>query len=274
MPQEPRKATDVLVELETKINSLSGTIQSMDLNIKILSNKLSEVMKSLDKQQAEPQKIIVEAVQTPTTAQLAHPVFGKGPVDPERAVMITAESKLPEVEVPPAFRRTSRPETFSGDDAYLKRDGVPAPHQTPLGPGGKLPKPPPGRGANDVSVPSQPAPKNKAASAPIANTTQPKTTMSEMNTHGIVPIEQRVVDRNGKSVFLADVEITDLSSNEQISKSRTNGTGKWMAALPLGEYKVLIRKLESITREKIESTQTITVDGSESPLKLPIVIIK
>jgi predicted phage tail protein len=95
-----------------------------------------------------------------------------------------------------------------------------------------------------------------------------------MNTHGIVPVEQRVVDRNGKSVFLADVEIMDVSSGEQVSKSRTNGTGKWMAALPLGNYKVTVRKLESLTREKVEAIQTIKVDGTESPLKLPMVIIK
>jgi hypothetical protein len=278
MSQEPRKATDVLVELEAKINALSGTIQSMDLNIKILSNKLSEVMKSLDKQQAEPPRILVEAIQTPSVATAPQAVFGKMPgIDPERSIVVKAESKLPEMEVP-GFRRTSRPESFSGDGAYLKRAGVPAPHETPFGPGNKLPKPaaspPPGRSGNDVPATPALTLKNKAASSPQPETQSQAKAMTGMDTHGIVPVEQRVVDRNGKSVFLADVEIVDLSSGEQVSKSRTNGTGKWMAALPLGQYRVTIRKLESITREKVEAIQTIDVDGTESPLKLQMVIIK
>jgi hypothetical protein len=276
MSQEPRKATDVLVELESKIDVLNGTIQSMDLNIKILSNKLNEIMKGLDKQQAAPPRILVEAVQTAPSAP-NHSVFGQSPVtDPERAVVIRSDSKLPEMESP-GFRRTSRPESYAGDGAYLKREGVPAPHSTPLGPGNKLPKPPPGRSAGDV-VTNQLPPKNKAASPPpvVATAQQqlPPKTMTEQDTHGIVPVEQRVVDRNGKSVFLADVEVVNQHSGEQVSKSRTNGTGKWMAALPLGMYTVTIRKLESVTREKIESVQTIQVDGTESPLKLQMVIIK
>lgn len=280
MSQEPRKATDVLVELESKIDVLNGTIQSMDLNIKILSNKLSEVMKSLEKQQVQASsRIVVEAVQT-APAVPNHAVFGHSPVtDPERAVVVRAESKLPEMENP-GFRRNSRPESYAGDGAYLKREGVPEPHQTPLRPGNKLPlpKPPPGRSDGDV-VTNQLPPKNKAAPPPLVATAQQQLgskqkAMTEQDTRGIVPVEQRVVDRNSKSVFLADVEIVNQHSGEQVSKSRTNGTGKWMAALPLGIYTVTIRKLESVTREKIESVQTITVDGTESPLKLQMVIIK
>jgi hypothetical protein len=271
MTQEPRKATDVLLELESKINVLLGTIQSMDLNIKVLSNKLNEIMKGLDNEQVTSPKITVEAVQTPTVPNKQAVLFGQAPpVDPERSVVITAESKLGMDDSPKGFRRNSRPESYaSGDDVYLKREGVPLPSN----PASSANRPPPGRSANDMAAPPSalvaPAPKNKAAPPP--NTSQvPK----ELNTHGIVPVEQRVVDRNGKSVFLADVEVVDVSSGEQIFKSRTNGTGKWMAPLPLGNYKVTIRKLESLTREKVESIQTIQVDGTESPLKLPMVIIK
>lgn len=271
MTQEPRKATDVLLELESKIDILLGTIQTMDLNIKVLSNKLNEIMKGLDKQQVISPKITVEAVQTPSVSNKQAVLFGQAPpIDPERSVVITAESRLGMDETPKGFRRNSRPESYaSGDDVYLKRDGVPPPNN----PASSANRPPPGRSANDMAVlpttPIAPAPKNKAASPP--NTSQ---TPKELNTHGIVPVEQRVVDRNGKSVFLADVEVVDVSSGEQIFKSRTNGTGKWMAPLPLGNYKVTIRKLESLTREKIESIQTIQIDGTESPLKLPMVIIK
>jgi len=42
----------------------------------------------------------------------------------------------------------------------------------------------------------------------------------------------------------------------------------------MGIYRVIIRKKESVTKDKVENIQTITVDGTTSPLKLPIVIIK
>jgi hypothetical protein len=263
---EPRKATEVILDLESKIDVLLDTVRALDYNVKVLSNKLNEVMNGLKTSQTTAPKITVEAVQSPMPSQHAM-VFGQIPSpDPQKSIPISAEAKLPMEEEPKGFRRTSRPESYTaaGDDVYLKKEGVPLSSN----PASAANRPPPGRSAGDsVVVPT--APKNKAAPAPAA----PKVP-TEMNTHGIVPVEQRVVDRNGKSVFLADVEIMDLSSGEQVSKSRSNATGKWMAALPVGQYKVTIRKLESLTREKVEAIQTITVNGTESPLKLPVVIIK
>jgi hypothetical protein len=276
--QEPRKASEVLLEIESKLDTILSTIRANDLNIKVLSNKLGEVMKSLEKLQAAPPKITVEAVQTPAPNQAAA-IFGQVPTtDPGRAIPIKAESTLPADDSPQGFRRTSRPESYAGD-VYLKRDGVPPPAapsflfmQQQQG------KPPPGRSGNDIPVTQTPPPKTKkAAEAPVAQfPAQPPAhkPATDAPTHGIIPVEQRVVDKNGKSVFLADVEIVDTNSGEQVSKSRTNGTGKWMAALPIGIYQVTIKKLESLTREKVESVQSIEVDGSQSPLKLPMVIIK
>ena len=274
MDQEPRKATEVILDLESKITTLLGTIKMMDLNIKVISNKLNELNETVKGlgQQASASKVVVEAVHTTSVPNQAVNVFGitPMPVDPARAVPITAESKLPAEDQPAGFRRTSRSESYAGSDDYLKRDGVPPPHNDLTARTSAANKPPPGRTVGEP-LPAQPVPKNKAATPP---TNSPTKVPTELDTHGIVPVEQRVVDRNGKSVFLADVEIVDLSSGEQVSKSRTNGTGKWMAALPLGNYKVVIRKLESLTREKVESTQTIQVDGHQSPLKLQMVIIK
>jgi hypothetical protein len=270
MPQEPRKATDILLDLESKIETVLNTVRSQELNIKIISNKLNEVMKGLEKQNAAPHKIIVEAVQnTPVPNQAAHLFTQLPPVDPSRNVVVTAESKLPVEEGPKGFRRTSRPESYSDEKSYRTREVLPPPpvaipSETP-----QANKPPPGRSVGEV-VTAQIQPKTKAAPAPPSTTK----VATEADTHGIVPVEQRVVDRNSKSIFLADVEIIDIATGEQVSKSRTHATGKWMAALPLGNYRVIIRKLESITRDKLESIQTIKVDGSEVPLRLPIVIIK
>ena len=275
MEQEPRKATDVLLEIEAKLDALLKRLDASDLNIKVVSNKLNELMKGLDKIQSAPpqQKITVEAVQTPTPNQAAV-IFGQVPTnDPGRAIPVTAESKLPMDDTPQGFRRTSRME---GDGSYLKKDGVPPPTNPSFFVAAAGSKAPPGRNAGEV-LPTPTPPKKAAAPNPAPAPPSPKVAPkqpTEMDTHGIVPVEQRVVDHNGKSVYLADVEIVDLSSGEQISKSRTNGTGKWMAALPVGQYRVTIKKLESLTRARVENIQTITVDGSQSPLKLPMVIIK
>lgn len=271
---EPRKATDILLELESKIEVLLNTVRSQDLNIKVISNKLNKVMEGLEKQQvAASQKITVEAVQHHPAPNQAAVLFGQVPnnTDPERNVVVTAESKLPVEEGPKGFRRTSRPESYSDEKVFRSREVLPLPPPPVATPpdNPKANRPPPGRSVGEVVTAQIPAPKNKAAPAPNA----PKVA-TEAETHGIVPVEQRVVDRNGKSVFLADVEIIDVATGEQVSKSRTTATGKWMAALPLGNYKVIIRKLESLTREKIESVQTIKVDGSEAPLRLQMIIIK
>lgn len=277
MSDEPRKATEVLLAIEAKIDTILSTVRASDLNVKVLSNKLNELMKSLDKLANTP-KVTVEAVQTqPVVPNQAAVIFGQIPTnsDPSRTVVVTADSKLGVDDTPQGFRRTSRPESYDlqGDDSYLKKQGVPPPRSQIMPPG---PKPPPGRSMGEnvaLPQPSSPPVKNRVAENPQSPSPVQKQATEAM-AHGIIPVEQRVVDKNGKSVFLASVEVIDLSSGEQVSESRTNGTGKWMAALPVGQYKVSIKKLESLTKERIEAIQTITVDGSQSPLKLQMVIIK
>jgi hypothetical protein len=277
MEQEPRKATDVLLEVETKLDTALGLIKSLDLNVKILSNKMGELMKDMEKLKATPPKITVEAVQTPIPNQSAA-IFGQtSTVDPARAIPVVADSRLEVEGSPQGFRRNSRPESYAGD-TYLPRDGVPPPNSPSVLFNQQQNKPPPGRSSldmpvTDVKAPVQPKPKTATAKPPVS--TQPaQKSQTEIAAHGIIPVEQRVVDKNGKSVFLAEVEIVDVQLGEQIFKSKTNGTGKWMAPLPIGRYAVTIKKLESLTRAKVETTQTIDVDGIQSPLKLPMVIIK
>jgi hypothetical protein len=91
---------------------------------------------------------------------------------------------------------------------------------------------------------------------------------------GQIPVMQRCVDKNGKSLFLAPVEIVDLSTGQPVFKTRTNGTGKWMASLGIGAYRVTITKQASMNKEKLEAVQDIQVDGAQSPLELPMMIIK
>lgn len=287
---EPRKATDVLLDIETKVNALLDIVRSQDLVIKVLSNKLNDVMGKLDKQNQAAPKITVEAIQQPVVPPSMPPGFTQLPAgDPERNIPIAAEHRLPETSSPQGFRRNSRPETFAGDNAYLPHPEqdmrVPVP-RTPQSKGANAP--PPGRGLeSDVTAMVPPeatanprskrgvvAPPNPQGSPFASEEPPPESHAPMQHAQGNIPVMQRCVDKNGKSIFLADVELTDLSSGQPIFKTRTNGAGKWMASLGIGAYRVVITKRASANKEKMEALQDIQVDGSKSPLELPMVIIK
>ena len=208
MTQEPRKATDVLIEIESMVRSLLDMVRAQDLNIKVLSNKLNDVCAKLDKHQQSSPKIIVEAVQATPTQNLTmarnFPQMPSGDLD--RNIPISAEMALPQENSPQGFRRTSRPETYAGDNAYLKKQSKT-----------QICKSPPGRSITpEIIVPSQPpSPQNKktATQKPLINVPPP-----QQSTQGQIPVMQRCVDKNGKSIFLADVHITDMATNQHIFK--------------------------------------------------------
>ena len=256
MENGPRKASDVLLELEKKLDTALGIIRTQDLNIKIMSNKLNAILSVLEKQPAAagPQKIIVE------TSHVARPPQVINPPDSERQVFITADNQLPVTNSPQGFRRTSRPETFSGDNAYLNDPSTAVAPKFPT----QIPKAPHGREA-EVMVPPQ---SNRPAAPQKAKQTVTETPGN------VVPVTQRVVNSQGKSLFLADVEVIDLTTMNKVCATRTNGTGKWTAPLPMGNYRISIRKVELSTKEKMEATQDIVVDGATSPLTLQTVIMK
>lgn len=258
MEKEPRKASEVLLDLESKVEVLIGMLKSQDLNIKVLSNKLNTVMEKLNKPiDASSPKIMVEAVNTMPFTKVPSP-------DPEKSIPVGADFNLPVENSPTGFRRTSRPETYSGDNSYLPQQPKAQELRFPT----QIPRP---SGQTEVVVPTN---INRQQGQPLP--TQPPKTESTLvsNEGNSIPVSQRVVDGNGKSVFLADVEVIDLTTMQPIFKTRTNGTGKWSAPLQAGEYRVNIRKRESLTKEKLEVAQDIRVDGSQSPLELSLMIIK
>lgn len=249
MENEPRKASDLLLSLESQVQTLLGIIRAQDLNIKILSNKLNNLLDLLEKNtNTSHSKIVVEAVNT-------------APITENNNIPIISENNIKIEDIPVGFRRTSRAETYAGDDTYLNT--VQTTNTLP------------------VQVPQQVQAEVTVSKNPTSNSTdfiknnEKKSSKIEKKSEGsVIPIMQRIVNASGKSIFLADVEIIDLSSMESVFKTRTNGTGKWMASLPLGNYRVNIKKGESLTKDKLEATQDIQVDGSKSPLDLPVLIIK
>ncbi len=89
-----------------------------------------------------------------------------------------------------------------------------------------------------------------------------------------VPVIQRVVDKNGKAVFMADVEVINVATKKVETKTRTNGMGKWQASLPVGHYKVVLKKQASAGKDKIEVVQDLSLDGSTPSKELQMLLIK
>lgn len=257
MEKEPRKASEVILDLEDKINKLLGLVQAQDLTMRVLSNKLNSLMEKLDKPTATASKIMVEAVNTAPNS------FNQTS-NPEKALPISSDFNLPVEDSPTGFRRTSRPETYAGDNSYLPVQPKTPEPRFPT----QIPRP---SGQAEVIVPTN---INRQQGQPLP--THPQKTEPPPSYEGnSIPVSQRVVDGNGKSVFLADVEIINLSSlGDPPFKTRTNGAGKWSYPLSVGSFRVNIRKRESVTKEKLEAIQDIHVDGSTSPLELPLMIIK
>lgn len=89
-----------------------------------------------------------------------------------------------------------------------------------------------------------------------------------------IPVGQRIVDANGKDVFMADVVITDAGGNV-FYKGKTNAVGKWQSYLSEGSYTVKVSKtIDPNTKEKSTTTQTIEVGSDAKSLKLDDFVIK
>ena len=233
---EPRKATDVLLEIESTVKVLVEMVRSLDLNNKILSNKLNVLMQK----QVNP---------TP------QPTFTATAVDDKPIIQIQATT-TPLVDTSSeGDRRISRPETYQ-----------PIPKQKMI----LVPK----KEETAVFTMVDP-PKKEIIKEPAKEILQNNASKNAFNNlDNKLPVTQRVIDKNGKVVFLADVLIVDAETNEQIEKLRTRGNGVWMASMFPGNYIVTISKLESLNKQKMISKQTIKVDGFTSPLELPPVVLK
>ena len=141
--------------------------------------------------------------------------------------------------------------------------------------------PPPGRGPG-LEIPAakqqQPTKTKGGAVMPVPQQQAPADdgipAFPSYGEQNQIPVTQRCVDKNGKSIFLAGVSIINIDSGQSVFQGRTSGTGKWSAPLSIGSYRVTVSKQGSSIREKIEAVQDVHVDGSKSPLDLPRMIIK
>lgn len=86
-----------------------------------------------------------------------------------------------------------------------------------------------------------------------------------------IPVGQCIVDNEKRSIFMADVIITNVASSEVVARVKTTAVGKWQAYLPIGSYSVKVSKItDPNTMNKIEFTQQIEVLPGMKSLQLPI----
>lgn len=266
--KEPRKISDVMLELDRKVDLMLKLLQSQDMTNKILSNKLSEVISRLDSLAVLEAKIQPQfTVETTQTApNFTSTIKQQMQQEPDRFIPISAEDTVLIDHQPESSssRRTSRPENsigkLEGDDAYL----IKPPKKEPSA---KYPIQIPKGDKAEVIVPNQIA-LTKISTQPQAIVSKETSRSSSTN------VSQRVVDRNGKSLFLANINIIDHETQASIFETRTSAVGKWAAPLPIGNYRVSIKKREPLTHKEIEAFQDIKVDGSVARQELPNFMIK
>lgn len=93
-----------------------------------------------------------------------------------------------------------------------------------------------------------------------------------------IPIQQKILNTANKAVFMANVEVINLDTKETIIKTRTNGVGNWMGALPPGNYNVLVKanipvdRNGSADKEMKTAVQQIKIDSSTKSTLPPFIL--
>lgn len=220
MSDNPKKASEILLEVSDKLDTILSLVKNIDLNNKLINNKLNQLA------QKPTTQIVVEAEKT-------------------------VEVPIMEVEKNPlGIRRTSR-------------DVEPISYKKPdiIKPASEI--------NTDIIVPSMPV-------TPVVETRSKPVEEEKVHNFEIsnVPVSQRVVDKNGKSVFMAIVSIYNSSTGKLVKEIKTSSVGKWMISLPPGEYKAYIVKKDPVKDSKpSEGTQNFVIDGKASTLELPNITI-
>jgi hypothetical protein len=275
MGNEARTATQVILELEAKVDNLTNIVESQNFANKLLSNKLSELIQLVKGMKVSSPGITAEAVNTAPQIPVS-PLRNFKPTDPERQIPIFAADKLPETNKPLGFRRTSRPETFTGDPNYLDpskqvQDFV---DYVPKAPTGGKSESVANYNTNLNVQQAREVEIGASANAIPKQAKQPIKQESKFVVQNAVPIMQRVVDSNGKSVFLAEVDIVNADTSEMALKTKTKANGNWMASLSPGNYQVVICKKGGNKTPEMQAVQNIPIDGKTSPMQLPQIVIK
>ena len=229
MSDEERKATDVLLSIESKLESLLNHHRTQELNLKILSNKFNSLMENITSQLSDIKKPTPQPKITIEAADVAN----------SKNIPINSNFNLISDSNPIGFRRTSRPETFEERN-------------------------------------SQPETTNQKIELKLDNQKEKENTpliSPKLSDSVIAQVTQRIIDKNQKSIFLAEIEVKS-EDGTTVHKTRTNSIGKWNATLPPGKYRVSASKRETSNKQKVEIFQDIEIDGNKNMMQLPDLIVK
>ena len=275
MVDEQRKTSDIILELEAKLDILIAIIRTQDLNIKVISNKLNLLSDKIDKAAPQaPPNIKISAVDTKsnvtqTLLPSQTPIYQNPNLSQsDRQFLVKPEDSIPMVIEPGkdnANRRISRDVTSQVVKPPQKVETVQQIKQ-PVQQVNQVQKYP-------MQMPVLPV--KQEINIPVQQEDDFKEVNEEVIKNDVmIPVTQRVIDSNSKSVFIANVEIIDINTMESVRKTRTNGAGKWAVTLPTGQYRVLINHKNPITKDKMDLMQEIMIDGTQSSINLGDIVLK
>lgn len=81
-----------------------------------------------------------------------------------------------------------------------------------------------------------------------------------------IPVQQRIVFADGKSVYMATVII--YQNGEFVKQTKTNQMGKWITTLPSGKYQVKISKSGTQIKPKVELDYFVEIPNQDSAVQL------
>lgn len=186
-----RKVTDILIELESKIDELLRKVSSQDLLLKAQTIKINDFLNSNKKEQ---KKQIV-------------PKITEAAVDPIIKV---------DIQQPPSQKV---------EEPVLE------------------------------------------IKEPVLEKTNEEISSSESE----FSITQRVIDSSGRAIYLAAIDVINLTTQEKIKRVTTKSNGKFSIKLVPGTYRFKISKQTNLRAPRIESIEDITVIGD---INLPDFILK
>lgn len=214
---EKKLVSEIIVDLEKKMDQMLKMISALDLNIKIISNKLNLI--KTNSTSISPEKYSISPTET-IENNLIKSADKMGKIPVSQTPLHTSKSNTDVV------RRTNR------------ADAIPI------------------------------TPPNSVETINFKDYDD-----AVVSPNAFIPITSKVVDSKGKGIFLAEIEILEIST-KKITKIRAKGDGRWETAVPIGNYELTVSKRIPGNKEKIVSKQSFVVDGSSIPLKLKEVELK
>lgn len=79
----------------------------------------------------------------------------------------------------------------------------------------------------------------------------------------IFTVSQRVLNKNGKAMYMVAVQITTIDDNKIVARPVTKGNGIWVAKLMAGKYRLKYSQQINLNSEKLEKTSDIIVKENQ-----------